>query len=48
MTGKVQFEGDAVSVDSRFIMRGIGQRLCGGGGREEGLVVERNLRLKRT
>lgn len=33
MTGKVQFEGDAVSVDSRFIMRGIGQRLCGG---EEG------------
>ena len=33
MTGRVQFEGDAVSADSRFIMRGIRQWLCGG---EEG------------
>lgn len=42
MTGKVQFEGDVVSVERNQTMA------VHGGRREEGSVVERNLRLKRT
>lgn len=44
--GRAQFEGQAVSVDSSFIMREIRKWLCTEGRRQQGQMVERNLRLE--
>lgn len=48
LTGRVQFEGDAVSVDSSLIMREIRKWLCANRGREQRPMGERNLRFRRT